>query len=132
MSDLEDLIAPTTKQDDEKEKFDFSSPEHVLIHVICEAPETGPPSWKAFSIEECNVIWGAKEDVTGAASYEMSYGGFLDYTIKDMIDCPGSGYWVVENVTGRYIRGDGWMTDDDMDFYHGDVRPATEDEIKLM
>lgn len=110
-----------------KEKFDFSSPEDVLIEVILNKPETGPPTWDAHSIETCTII-GCDDEVTGAASYEQSYGGFLDYTIDGMIECPGSGWFVVVGITGDYVKGDGWMTDDNMYFYHESVRPATEEE----
>jgi len=115
-----------------EEKFDFNSPEDVLIQVTFSpgASNHSYGQWKDHVIETCTVIKGV-EGVTGAASYEQSYGGFLDYTIEQIIDCPGEGWWVVENVTGDYTKGDGWMTDDNMNFYCGAVRPATEEEIKL-
>lgn len=115
---------------EEPEVFDFSSPENVLIEVIMHDPAGPTDDWKNFGIESTTVISG-KDDVTGAASYEKSYGGFLDYTIQDMIDPPGEGWFTIVGMTGSYTRGDGWMTDDDMDFYHEAVRPATEEEIKL-
>lgn len=114
-----------------EDKFDFSSPEDVLIEVMWGggAHET-EPSWREYTIENITVISGANVDVVGAASYEQSYGGFLDYTIKDLIDCPGPGWWVVRGVTGVYSRGDGYTSDDDMKFYFEKVEPATEEEIK--
>ena len=48
-----------------------------------------------------------------------------------LIDPPGEGFFVVEGMTGHYTRGDGWMTDDDMEFYFTGVRPATEEDKKL-
>lgn len=123
-----------TEEDDHEEVFDFSSPEHVLIKVINLGEDrTGfhHGDWKRHQIESCTIIWRKNENVSGAASYEASYGGFLDYTIEGMTDCPGEGWFVIENITGFYSHGDGWMTDDDMEFYFEKIRPATEEEIKL-
>lgn len=114
-----------------EEKFDFKSPEDVLIEVV--GPHDDNPenlNWKNWSIESCTII-RSKKGVTGAASYEEEYGGFLDYTIEGMTDCPGEGWFVVVGITGYYHRGDGWETDDDMEFYYEDFRPATADEISL-
>jgi hypothetical protein len=116
---------------DEPEVFDFNSPEDVLIQVTAEEDADWTlPHWKKHTIETCTIIRG-KEGITGAASYEQSYGSFLDYTIQDMIDCPGEGWFVIVGVTAVYHKGDGWMTDDDMDFDYTDVRPATAEEIAL-
>ena len=127
----EDLMKPI-QEEEVKEVFDFNSPEDVLIYVL-HNPGYNTGEWKDYQIEECTVIGRANDEVTGAASYEASYGGFLDYTIEGMIDCPKKeGYYVVEGVTGHYTKGDGWETDDDMDFYYENVRPATEEEIGMM
>ena len=114
-----------------EEVFDFTSPEAVLIEIV--GPHDDNPAnlkWENWSIECCTVIDG-EDGVTGAASYEVSYGGFLDYTVEGMIECPGDGWFVVEGVTGYYHKGDGWMTDDRMDFYYERVRRATPEEIAL-
>lgn len=115
----------------EMERFDFSMPENVLIHVLEDDLYNGADvDWMGFRIEDC-VIMG-DGPVIGAASYEQSYGGFLDYSIQGMIACPkAEGFFVVEGITGTYHKGDGWMTDDDMDFDYVGVRPATEEEIAL-
>jgi hypothetical protein len=117
--------------DHEEPKFDFNSPEDVLIEVV--GPYDGNPDnrdWNNWDIETCIVIRGA-EGVIGAASYEYGYGGFLNHTIEGMINCPGAGWFVVESVIGEYIKGDGWTTDDNMIFECKGVRPATEAEIAL-
>jgi len=115
-----------------EEVFDFSAPEDVLIEVVGPHDDNGPTDdWKNFSMETCHVIRG-KEGVTGAASYDASYGGFLDYTLQNMIDVPGVGWFVVEGITGEYHKGDGWMTDDDMTFEFKTVRPATDEDMKLL
>ena len=118
-----------TRQDEEV--FDFSSPETVIFEVLAhDNADQSRPDWKFHSIEASTVIATANPFVTGAASYEVSYGGFLDYTIQDLVDCPGEGWWILEDVTGHYYKGDSRCTDDDMEFYCGKVRPATTQEIE--
>lgn len=122
-------ITSLPDDDLEPEKIDFNSPEDVLIEVIAdEFGGYGDPAWKGFSIEACTILNG-KDGITGAASYEQAYGSFIEGTIMEMIECPkAEGFYVVEGVTGRYSKGDGWMTDDDMEFYFENVRPATPEE----
>lgn len=117
---------------EEEPVFDFSSPEDVLIHIIAEDRcFQRSEDWKGFSIEGCTILNG-KDGIIGAASYEDGYGGFLDYTLEGLIDCPRKeGFFVVEGVTGVYYRGDGWTTDDDMEFDYKGVRPATPEEEKM-
>jgi hypothetical protein len=119
----DDLFEFLDEDDIPEPIFNLNSPEHVIINVI------GEDEAKLY-IEEAHVLWCANNDVVGAATYEDQYGGFLDYTIAAMIDMPTKeGWYVVENVTGKFIKGDGWMTDDDMEFYFENLRPATQEEI---
>lgn len=138
----EDMVAKMSKEifleieeedgDNSKPIFDFSSPEDVLFEVVGPHDESGSRTdWRNFSIETCTII-NFKEGVTGAASYDAEYGGFLDYTIQSMIDPPGEGWFVMVGITGEYHKGDGWVTDDDMTFDFKTVRPATEEEKKLV
>lgn len=127
---LEINIDPTP--DDDPEKIDFSSPEDVLIEIV--GPHDDNPEnlkWDNWTIESCTIINGAL-GITGAASYEQSYVGFLDYTIEGLVECPGTpGWFVVEGITATYHKGDGWTTDDDMDFYCNGIRPATLEEKEI-
>lgn len=117
-----------------EETFDFTSPEDVLIRIIAEDRcFSRAECWKGFSIDGCTII-KSKDGVIGAASYEHEYGGFLDYTLEDMLDCPRQeGFFVVEGITGLYTKGLSWRespnpTDDDMEFYFENLRPATPEE----
>ncbi|AGC36166.1 hypothetical protein B7L88_gp122 [Rhizobium phage RHEph10] len=121
-------IAAAEETEEEPERIDLSSPEDVLIEVIMHDPAGSKTDWENFGIESTTVING-KEGITGAAEYERCYGTSLDYTIKDLIDPPGEGWFVVQGVTAKFHRGDGWTTDDDMSFWHEAVRPATPEEI---
>lgn len=133
--DFTDLVAqiePGNDADDQQEKFDFSSSEDVLFEVVGpHYPDQPLDKWSNWSIESTTVINCANPNVTGAASYDASYGGGLEYLITSTSSPPGKeGWFVMPNVTAIYHKGDGWMTEDDMDFSFGDIRSATEDEIK--
>lgn len=118
MSEFE--FVPTKR---EEPSWDFRHPEDVIIEVLVD--DCFINGW---SIEGYDVI--PNGDVMGAASYEAAYVGFLDYTIHGLIDRPEKdGFYVVEKVTGVYHKGDGWMTDDDMEFFYENVREATQEEI---
>lgn len=128
---FEELDDIPDEADPHEEKFDFSSPEDVLFEVVGpHEPDKPLDNWDNWSIESTTVINMANPDVTGAASYDANYGVGLDYLIKSSTTPPGEGWFVMPGVTGVYHKGDGWMTDDDMDFNFGEIRPATEDEIK--
>lgn len=109
--------------------FDFSHPEDVFIEVDYDEVVTRRGGWERFAIVHAIVI--PNGDVTGAASYECEYGGFLNYTLEAILDEPEKvGFYVVQGVTGVYTHGDGYTTDDDMDFYYEGIRPATDEEVR--
>ena len=132
-TDLVQEIMPANEADGDIEKFDFSSPEDVLFEIVGPHDPNQPfDKWDNWSIESTTIINPVNPDVTGAASYDQSYGAGLDYLITSTTaPPPGEGWYVMPSVTGVYHKGDGWMTDDDMDFNFGEIRPATEDEIKM-
>ena len=123
---MTDEITPT-EGDDFEPSYDFSHPEDVLIEVVFD-----PDRREGFFIETATVV-NAHPTKSGAASYEIGESGLFDYTLLGMLSLTdfsqGEGWYVLPNLTGFYTRGDGWMTDDDMQLYHGPVRPATADEI---
>ena len=77
MVDFTEIVS-TKDEDPNEEKFDFKSPEDVLIEVIMDDPEGPKDRWDNYSMELCHVIRQANPDVTGAASYDASYGTGLD------------------------------------------------------
>ena len=100
-------------------EWNFSAPEDVIFLVFKEGDN--------LVIDFASTI--LREDgVAGAASYEQEF-GFLEYTIEDLETLKGEGWWVMEGVTGEYHKGDGYTSDDDMNFYFDKVRPATQQEI---
>lgn len=130
------MVEPTqiTPMDDEpeiKEVFDFNCREAVLIEVVPDDSAYEKFDWLGWKVEWATIISSDNDEVSGAASHEQAYGGFLEYMIEGMVECPkAAGWYVVEGVTGHYTRGDGWTTDDDMDYYYESMRPATAEEIE--
>lgn len=114
-------------------EFDFSYPEDVFIEVIFEGDdeeEEKEKSWKNHVINFFSVMTIPKNgNIVGAASYESIHGSFLDYTIHDLVECPGVGFFVVEGITGEAFKGDGYTTEDDMKFFCKGIRKATDEEI---
>ncbi len=125
---MTDLI-PTEPEVDDEPEFDFKVPENVLIRVIEDTLGQVNRNWTGWSIDGLVVLDNGTTK-TGAASYEDGYGGFLEYTIMAFVECPKrEGYFVVEGITATVTRGDGWMTDSDMEFKHTGIREATPEEI---
>lgn len=82
-----------------------------------------PFSWRRYEIE---VI-----DHDGDSSvYWLNEGMGVEYWLQGLIDLDEPGFYVVEGVTGEYIRGDGWTTDDDEEWYFEFIRRADPEEIK--
>lgn len=125
VGELEDIMEP------QPSLYDFNYPEDVYIEV--DHSESTVRRWPNTEIVE-TVVLGTWDDPAGAASYEYSEGGFLDYTLEDILEPLQPGAYVVEDITAVYHRGQSmWEspapTDDDMEFYCGNVRPATLEEI---
>lgn len=118
-------------QSDQPDRFDFTTGEDVLIEIV--GPHDDNPDnldWHNWSIESCTVI-KCQDGVMGAAQYDHHYGAGLEYTLQGAISNPGAGWWVIPDIKCTFIRGDGWTTDDDVDFEMGELRPASDDERKL-
>lgn len=128
---MNDDMITAFETDYEPNPIRLDSPEDVIIDVILlDSSRAGSKDWRDYTIEGYNVL-PRNPNVCGAASYEVEYGSFLDFTIQQLIDPPGEGYFTVVGITGTFIKGDGWMTDDDMDFYYEEVRPSTPEEIAM-
>lgn len=101
-------------------KINLRYPEDVLVEIA--------QSFGGWHVENASVLRHDR-DICGAASYEVAEGD-LEITVLGMFKvAPGEGWCVVEGVTADYYRGDGYQTDDDMVFYHKNVRAATVEEI---
>jgi len=130
LKELQDL-ADDPSIPPEEEQFHFEDPEDVLFWVIClleDGEEGDRTSWKNWSIEQIEMLKVGK-GAGGAAEYDRLHGTGLDYTLQSILDVPKEeGVFVVEGITGVYYKGDGWTSDDDMEFDYKSVRPATAEE----
>lgn len=69
-------------------------------------------------------------DFDGHSSiYWLNEGQGIEYWLQGWLDLDEPGFYVVEGITGQYIRGDGWMTDDDEEWDLEFVRRADDEEI---
>lgn len=129
-ADIEFLEA---QQDGEHESeiFDFTTGEDCIFEVIGPGMDRKCERgfWKDHQIEDFYVL--ANHGTTGALSYDQSYGTGVKHILESMLyphEVHGPGVYVIEEVTCYFTRGDGWMTDDDVDFDYRLVRPATIEE----
>lgn len=128
MEDVKEVAVDDKDVDPFEERVDFSSRETVYFYVVYDPERWGSHGWRNYSVD--TIYIDGKDGIMGAASYEDAYSGFLDYVIEGMCDeITTEGWYVLENFHGVYTRGDGYSTDDDMDFYSDDPRPATSEEI---
>ena len=114
---------------------DFS--DFVILEDDYPEPEylSNFPEKITFQVED-GYIWIMSvqaqdgSDSQGTTSCEQDH-GCLDYIIeRRMIDPPRDGYYVMENATVTYYRGDGWTTDDDAELDGDPIRPARFYEIR--
>lgn len=59
----------------------------------------------------------------------MGFDYFFDEYFEDK-DFPDPGFYVIENIVGQVVLGDGWTTDNDEDWYMSNPRKATPEEME--
>lgn len=92
--------------------------------VIAEIVHVETEKCMKYSVEE----WGYDAE---ASTFWIQEGVGIEYWLEHCVDFEFTpGWWVIEDVVGTYIKGDGWMTDDDEEWDYGNIRPATEEEIQ--
>lgn len=102
--------------DEEFEPPSYSEPGRMLLEV------TGPDENYDREVE-CH-------DSDGSVCW-IHEGVGVDWWLeqRDIPEIQAPGWYVIEGITGEYIRGDGWSTDDDEEWEYKGVRPATPEEI---
>jgi hypothetical protein len=99
----------------------YSDPGWILVEIIT----TGllkDGGWHDYELGETAT--------DGAAFWIVEEEGlehWLDGHLRGEITDPG--WYVIEDVIGTFSRGDGYSTDDDVDWEFASPRKATEDEI---
>ncbi|RWB95605.1 MAG: hypothetical protein EOQ56_28060 [Mesorhizobium sp.] len=109
-----------------------------FIFIEQDAPEeeyTPPPYGKPGRIlVEVYDLGGEFEyeilDYDGDSGvFWIQEGEGFDWWIKGHLDLPGEGRYLISDISGDYIRGDGWTTDDDVDWYIGLVTRTELDTL---
>lgn len=96
----------------------YQTPGDILVRVDDPAD---PKTWEVLDYDDASVCFYISE---------FGFPFMFEHEWSDMFEEHPPGVYVIEGTTGTYRRGDGWTIDDDVDFYPGAIRPATEDEIR--
>lgn len=107
------ITARSATEADDFEPPSYSEPGKILFHYK-----------NPLSDDEVEII-----DYDGGGPFWLNEGGFMDYTVRDMIDLELEGQYVLEGVLGTYIRGDGYVTDDWETYEFEFCRRASQQEI---
>ena len=121
--DLIDDLTDELKINEPEEEYgcpDFREPSTILYRVIFDPePRT---KWDKYLVD----IYAYEG---GAAEYEQEFGGFLDYTIADMLDLDTpEGFYVMEGFTSYYSTDYWGEVDCDHEFTC--IRKATDNDWK--
>jgi hypothetical protein len=82
-------------------------------------------------IDEMEVLWAD----SSASTFWMGEGAGCDYWVKEVLrprDFGAPGYWVIEGITGTYIKGEYGVTEDEEEWEYKSVRPATFEDLDEM
>jgi hypothetical protein len=111
-------ITYEVRYEDDFEPPKYSDPGRILVHIL------GPSSTRVYRYES-EVL-----DHDGS-TFWISEGVGFDYWLSACLDVNEQleGYYVIEGVIGRYIKGDGYSTDDDEEWEFDLCRRATDEEI---
>ncbi len=97
----------------------YDTPGRILVHFL---GTTGDQ----FSKYECEVL---DYDVESSVFYINEGVGF-DYWLDNHAEFTEPGYYVIEGITGQYIKGDwSWREDDDETWEVSAMRRATDAEV---
>lgn len=101
----------------------YSAPGDLVAYLYPAEPyPNGRPSVYTYTVEETDytpdscLFWVAEEE------------GFQHWVDSHAPSELPEGVYVFEDVTGTYHRGDGWHTDDDVDWEFSALRRATPEE----
>lgn len=95
-------------------------PGRILFEIVYVNPS--PKRW-----EDRYEIESTYHD---GAAFWLAEGMGIEYWVNRALDLAEPGWYVVEDLTVTWIRGDGYTTDDDEEWDFGIVRRATSEEIE--
>lgn len=110
------LIAVEHTDDEPLPKY--SDPGRILFNVYLTPNEK--PEYEVLAYDgDASTVW-------------LQEGVGCDYALAEYfnLNIELEGTYVLEGITGEYHRGDGYTTDDDEDWYCGNLRRASDREIQ--
>ncbi len=87
---------------------------HLVFHAISHDPEAYWEKWEIDYEEYSGCVGGLDETI--GISYAINKGMFID---PDEIRFGFT--YTINEITVVFTRGDGWTTDDDTDYYCGEI-----------
>lgn len=117
---LEITASPTDPTDDHKYPS-YSDSGRILVHI------EGPGDGSCYCGKYELTVYDYDGD---SAVMWLNEGLGIDYWINEEVDIWIPGWYVIEDVHGYYYRGTWGFDDDTEEWYYGDVRPATPEEIQ--
>lgn len=116
---MEFEITQTTESSKEDDLPKYSDPDRILVLV------------SGTLVDEMEVIWHD----SSASTFWIKENTGCDYWMREAFrprDFGAPGYWVIEGITGEYIKGEWGFTDDEEEFEYKSIRPATFEDLDEM
>lgn len=111
------LIVANASDDDDYEPPLISTPGRILVEVW---PDGDPWKYEVHaSDDETSVFW-------------IGEGVGFDYWLDSYCEFKAPGLYLIENVRGEWIRGDGWTTDDDEEWECDAPRAISVEDAKAL
>lgn len=101
--------------EEEYELPSYSSPGRILVDVF---NILGPGHYNKI---ECTIF----DYDSDSSVFWINEGMGIDYWLDQYCEFTEPGVYVIEGITGEYVKGDGWMTDDDEEWEYVSIRRAT-------
>lgn len=94
-----------------------------------EWPSLKENGWLVVDVVEKDGKLELREwDYDGGVVFWIQEGVGFDYYVFDIVGINEVGTWYIGDIEGHFTRGDGWTTDDNVDYYSAEPRLATDEE----
>lgn len=109
-----------TTSSEENDLPSYNQPGWILFELYYIDPFYRGPRYYSIDVLDADI---------SSCVFWINEGMGIKYWIECYLDLELPGFYVVEGITGEYIQGDGWTTDDDEEWDFLRCRRATEAEI---
>lgn len=125
------LIALSERPEDD---YEYPKPgKSTILFELLEEPSYQFTRWDEAQKKhvEVGLMIDEIQHEGGSAAIEAEQ-GMLEDAVYDLLDPAdvGPGWWVIDGFYGTFCKGDGWMTDDEVDFECNEIRPARWSDMK--